>query len=201
MLKLYYAPRTRAVRVRWLLEELGLPHDLARVEFRPGGCVFAQETPLGKFPVLEDADLVMGESGAILEYLLERYDTQHRLAPPVGSPLRGPFLQWLHFGEATAFPPLGVIVSHVLYRRDADQVPLAIEAARTRATGNFDFVEGHLLGREFLVGEGFTAADIVLGFTLMAARVLGVLDGRHPRLGDYLGRLSSRPAFARATAD
>lgn len=201
MLKLYYAPRTRAVRVRWLLEELGLPHELARVEFRPGGGVFAQATPLGKFPVLEDDGMVMGESGAILEYLLERYDTGHRFAPPVGSPGRGPFLQWLHFGESTAFPPLGVIVSHTLYRRDADRVPLAIEAARTRAEGNFDFVERHLEGRDYLLDEGFTAADIVLGFTLAAARMLGELDGRHPRLGDYLGRLSARPAFARATAD
>ena len=73
MLVLYHAPRTRSVRVRWLLEELELPHRLARIEFRPQATVFAQATPLGKLPVLEDGDTVIGESGAIVEYILERY--------------------------------------------------------------------------------------------------------------------------------
>ena len=102
MLTLYYAPRTRAVRVRWLLEELGVPHELRRVPFvPPTGGFFSQATPLGKFPVLVDGDVTIFESGAIVEYVLERYG-QGRLAPAAGSPLRGPFLQWLHFAEATA---------------------------------------------------------------------------------------------------
>jgi glutathione S-transferase len=72
MLKLYFAPRTRAVRVRWLLEELGLPHELARVEFNRPSHTFAQSTPLGKLPVIEDGDTTIGESGAIVEYIIER---------------------------------------------------------------------------------------------------------------------------------
>src|SRR5262249_41812120 len=111
MIVLYYAPRTRAVRIRWLLEELGLPYELRRVPFAAPQNVFTQATPLGKFPVIEDGDVTIGESGAILEYVLERYG-DGRLAPAIGSSLRGPFLQWVHFAESTAFPPLGTIVWH-----------------------------------------------------------------------------------------
>ena len=200
MLKLYYAPRTRSVRIRWLLEELGIAHELARVEFRPAETAFAQSTPLGKFPVLEDGDVVIGESGAILEYILERYG-DGRLAPPIGSPLRGPFLQWVHFAEGTAFPPLGVIIWHGLYRGDADQIPIAIDAARSRASSALDVVEHNLNGRAYLLGDEFCAADIMLGFTLAAAQLVGVLDERYPRTAAYLGRLIERPAFVRASAD
>jgi glutathione S-transferase len=85
MIKLYFAPRTRSVRILWLLEELELPYELARVEFAaPAERFFAQQTPLGKLPTIEDGDVVMCESGAIVEYILERYGGG-RLAPPVGS--------------------------------------------------------------------------------------------------------------------
>lgn len=200
MLKLYYAPRTRSVRIRWLLEELGLEHELVRVEFRPAAHVFAQATPVGKFPVLEDGDTVIGESGAILEYVLERHG-EGRLAPPVGSPGRGEFLQWVHFAEGTAFPPLGVLIMHGMYRGDADQVPVAIEAARERAGAALDVVERHLASRDYLLGGEFSGADVMLGFTLAAAQVLGVLDAGRPATLAYLGRLMERPAFQRASAD
>lgn len=200
MLKLYHAPRTRSVRVRWLLEEMGLAHELVRVDFRPQPSMFAQSTPLGKFPVLDDDGILVGESGAIVEYILERHG-DGRFAPPVGSPLRGPFLQWVHFAEGTAFPPLGVLVWHLLYRGDAGQIPLAIESARERALAALDVVERHLATRDYLLGEDFSAADIMLGFTAMAAQVLGVLGDRHPALSAWLVRVTSRPAFLRATAD
>ena len=200
MITLYFAPFTRAVRIRWLLEELGLPYDLRRVAFTPPERAFSQATPLGKFPVIEDGDVTICESGAIVEYVLERYGNG-RLAPPVGSPLRGEFLQWVHFAEATAFPPLGVIVWHRLYKRDEDRIPDVIESARERAIAAFEFVERRLVGRSYLLGEEFSAADVMMGFTLMAAQALGVLDDRHPPLLRYLERLQARPAFQRAQAD
>jgi len=200
MLKLYYAPRTRSVRIRWLLEELGLEHELERVEFRPQTSAFAQATPLGKFPVLADGDSVIGESGAILEYILERY-AGGRLAPAVGSPRRGEFLQWVHFAEGTAFPPLGVMIWHGLYLGNADQIPLAIDSARERAHSALAVVENRLASRAYLLGDDFSGADIMLGFTLAAAQFLGVLDERHPNTLAYLGRLTERPAFQRASAD
>jgi glutathione S-transferase len=200
MLKLYFAPRTRSVRIRWLLEELGIPHELERVEFRPRPSPFAQATPFGKFPVLVDGDVVMAESGAILEYVLEVHGNG-RLAPAVGSPQRGEFLQWVHFAEGTAFPPLGVLIWHGVYRADADRIPEAMDSARDRAHAALAVVEKHLATREHLLGSEFSAADIMVGFTLAAARFVGVLDSRYPLTTAYLGRLMERPAFQRATAN
>jgi glutathione S-transferase len=199
MLKLYYAPLTRAVRVLWLLEELGLRYELERVEFKPTATTFfQQQTPLGKLPTLEDGDVVMCESGAILEYLLERYG-EGRLAPAVGAPERAGYLQWLHFAESTAFAPLGIVVWLSRYRGEAERHAELIEDARGRAASGLAFVEQALGdGRPYLVGADFTAADIMMGFTLGAARALGVLDPRFPALTRYFARLAARPAFQTA---
>jgi glutathione S-transferase len=194
MLVLYYAPRTRSIRVRWLLEELGLPHVLRRVTFVPPKTAFSQSTPLGKLPVIEDGDVTMGESGAILEYILERYGNG-RLAPPIGSPLRGEFLQWMHYAEGTAFPPLGVIIWHTLYAEDADNYPEVIASAKDRARGALNVVERSLEGKKYLLGSDFSAADIMMGFTLGVARMFGVLDDSLPNLQAYFARLEERPAF------
>jgi glutathione S-transferase len=200
MLTLYYAPRTRSVRIRWLLEELALPHELRRVPFEPPRAMFTQATPSGKFPVLVDDDVVISESGAILEYILERH-AGGRLAPPLGSPLRGPFLQWVHFAESTAFPPVGIIVWHTLYKQNAAEVPSVIEDARLRAAAGFDVVERALDGRAFLLGDEFSGADVMMGFTLEAAKMLGLLGDAYPGIQGYLTRLESRAAFQRAVAD
>lgn len=201
MIKLYFAPRTRSVRILWLLEELGLPYELERVEFRPPARqFFAQRTPLGKLPAIEDGEVVMSESGAIVEYLLERYGAG-RLAPPVGSPERARYLQWLHFAESTAFPPLGIVVWLTLYRDDAARHPDLVADSRARAARGLDILERELDGRRHLLGDEFSAADIMMGFTLVAARLLGVLvDGAHPALHAYLARLEGRPAFQKAIA-
>jgi glutathione S-transferase len=200
MLTLYYAPRTRAVRIRWLLEELGLPHELRRVPFVAPAKTFTQPTPLGKLPAIEDDGVVIGESGAILEYILERY-AEGRLAPPIGSPQRGEFLQWVHFAEGTAYPPLGIIIWHTLYKKDAESVPGVIAAARERAASALDVVERALAGKDYLLGAAFSAADIMMAFTLAVARVFGVLDERYPGLGHYMARLEARPAYQKAVAD
>jgi len=199
MIKLYFAPRTRSVRIVWLLEELGLPYELVREAFVPPvQKFFAQATPLGKFPTIEDGDVVMCESGAIVEYILERYG-EGRLAPPVGSPARAAFLQWLHFAESTAFPPLGLIVWLTLYRDDAGKHAALVEDARARASTGLDFLEREIGDKDYLLGGAFSAADIMMGFTLVAATMLGVLDDRYPRLNSYLARLMERPAFQKAS--
>ena len=197
MIKLWFAPRTRSVRVRWLLEELGLPHELVRVDFNRPSHTFAQSTPLGKLPVIEDGETTIGESGAIVEYILERYGNG-RLAPAIGSPLRGEFLQWVHFAEATAFPPVGVVVWHTLYEQNADRFPEIIQSARGRALEAFGFVEKRLEGRDYLLGADFSGADVMMGFTLFAARALGVLDDRYANVNRYLARLEQRPAFQKS---
>ena len=201
MIKLYYAPRTRSARILWLLEELGLPYELIRGEFvPPTKRFFAQQTPTGKFPTLDDddGDVVMCESGAIVEYILERYG-EGRLAPPIGSPKRAAFLQWLHYAESTAFPPVGIVVWLSRYRDNADGESLLADA-RERANSGFDYLEQELGDQTWLLGDEFSAADIMMGFTLVAARSVAVLDERHPQLNAYLGRLLERPALQKVVA-
>jgi glutathione S-transferase len=199
MLKLHYAARTRSARVLWLLEELGLPYELVRGEFVPPVTkFFDQATPTGKYPTLEDGDVVMCESGAIVEYILERYGGG-RLAPAPGSPERAAFLQWLHFAESTAFPPVGIVVWLSRYRAGADGEALLADALE-RARSGFDFLERELGEKRFLLGEEFSAADIMMGFTLLAAQSVGALDDRHPKVKVYLQRLLERPALQKVAA-
>jgi len=199
-LKLYFAPRTRAVRVRWLLEELGLEYELERVAFKPtSGQFFIQDTPTGKIPTLVDGAVVMAESGAIVEYLLERYG-EGRLAPDAASVDRAAFLQWLHFAESTAFPPIGNYVWLTVYRTDAAEHPELVRDARQRVHDTLRQVETALAGRAWLVGEAFSAADVMMGFTLQAADLLGLLPEELVGVKGYLARLQARPALARALA-
>src|SRR6185436_19852586 len=129
MIKLYHAPLTRSIRIYWLLEELGLPYELSIVKFTPGKTPFAQATPYGKVPAIEDGDVVMIESGAILEYILEK-SGQGRLAPAPGTAARPAFLQWVYFSEATVLPPVGDIVRHTLFKPEPERIPAVVEDAR-----------------------------------------------------------------------
>ena len=199
MIKLYHAPMSRSIRIYWLLEELGIPYQLQVVEFQVPKLPFSQLTPLKKIPVLEDGDVTMIESGAMIEYLLERYG-EGRLAPSVGTAQRAAYLQWLHFAEATAFPPLGEIVRQTRFKPEAERIPAVIEDARARARVTFDVVERHLAGKPYLLGTDFSGADVMMGFTLLAAKRLGVLDEHFPNLDAYLGRLLARPALQKVLA-
>jgi glutathione S-transferase len=201
MLKLYHSRRTRSVRIYWLLEELALPYELEVVAFRPPlppARPFAQQSPFGKFPALQDGDLTMFESGAILEYVLERYG-EGRLAPAPGTPLRGAFLQWVHFAEGTAFPPLGNIAWH-MFRQDAETIPGAMADYRTWAAAVLDVLEQALTGKDHLLGADFSGADIMTGYTLLCAKWFGMLTGDRPNLVGYLARLEERPALRKALA-
>jgi glutathione S-transferase len=199
MIELYYAPLTRAIRVLWLLEELGLRYQLHRVTFRPTvDRFFQQDTPTGKIPTLVDGEVVMCESGAIVEYVIERHG-DGRLAPAPDASERAAYLQWLHFAEATAFAPLGNIAWLSRYRGEGDRYADLIADSKARAASGFALIEEALAdGRPFLLGSDLSGADVMLGFTLASARVFGVLDERFPRLGAYYARLEQRPAFQKA---
>src|SRR5437879_5582610 len=149
MLKLYHAPLTRSARIVWLLEELGVPYELETVPFMPPASGFAQATPLGKFPVLQDDDCTICESGAILEYVIERYGGG-RLAPRPDSPLRGPYLQWIHFAEATAMPPLGDIARHTLFKPEHERLQAVIDDAALRVHAVLAVLERELGDRSYL---------------------------------------------------
>jgi glutathione S-transferase len=197
LIKLYHAPRTRSIRILWLLEELGLPYQLVTVAFKPPRHSFEQDTPAGKFPVIEDGGLVMSESGAILEYLIEKYG-KGQLAPAAGSPERGSYLQWVHFAEATAMPPVNDITRHTLLLPEAERIPRAAEDGRVRATNVLNVVERALAGKNYLVGNDLSGADIMMGYFLMAVRMLGVVGAAHANVGAYWERLAMRPPLQRA---
>jgi glutathione S-transferase len=199
VLKLYHAPLTRSVRIYWLLEELGVPYRLEQVEFRPPEKVFSQATPRGKLPTLEDGDVTLFESGAILEYVLERYG-EGRLAPPPGSPERALFLQWVHFAEGTAFVGLGNMAWHAMFKKDAESLPEAMADYRGWAIGSLEVLERALEGRPYLLGEELSGADIMVGYTVQTARWFGLLAEGFPNLSAYMDRLVSRPALQRALA-
>ena len=197
MLKLYSAPRTRSIRVAWLFEEMGLEYELINGEFvRTGSAFYVQDTPTGKFPTIDDDGFVMFESGAIIEYVLARYG-DGSLQPAVGSADYGEYLQWLHFADATAFSPLGILAWLTLYRDDADQHEGLIADAKKRAATGFEYLARQMADRTWILGDQFTAADVMLGFTLLSARSFGVIPDESP-LTDYLSRLQARPAFVRA---
>jgi glutathione S-transferase len=196
-IKLYHAPRTRSIRILWLLEELGLTYQLATVAFRPPRLSFEQDTPLGKFPVIEDDGLVMSESGAILEYLIEKYG-EGRLGPAAGSAVRARYLQWVHFAEATAMPPVNDITRHTLLLPEADRIARVADDGRARVANVLNVVERALAGNEYLVGHELSGADIMMGYFLMAAGMLGLVGAPHPNVAAYWNRLTARPALQRA---
>lgn len=198
MITLYHAPLSRSVRIVWLLEELDLPYELRAAPLEsPAQGPFAQKTPTGKLPTIVDEGTTMFESGAILEYVLEKYG-EGRLAPPLDSPLRGLFLQWIHFAESTAFAGLGNIAWHTRFKQDAESVSDALADYRGWAEAALDALERQLAGREFVLGAEFSGADVMLGYTLLVAKAFGVLSEAHPAVGAYLARLLARPALQKA---
>ena len=198
MIKLYHAPLSRSVRVVWLLEELGLPYELQGAPLEPPAPKpFAQKTPSGKVPTIEDDGITMFESGAILEYVLEKYG-DGRLAPSVGSPLRGPFLQWVHFADATAFSGLGNISWHTRFKEDTESVADALADYRSWAEAALDVLERNLADKKFLLGADFSGADIMVGYTVLVAKALGLVGPEHAAVDAYLARLTERPALRKA---
>ena len=166
MLKLFHVPGTRSTRIIWLCEELGVPLDIETVSFSPEfrmSTEWLTKNPVGKVPVLEDGELSMFESGAMVQYILDRYGNG-RLQPVAGTPEHALYMQWSWFGEATFARPLGEIVNH---RRNFDpEIPSVVEEMKSRALLCVKAVNNAVEGREFLL-DGFTAADIMVGYCLM----------------------------------
>ncbi|WP_263451719.1 glutathione S-transferase family protein [Hyalangium gracile] len=203
-MKLYFAPRTRAVRPRWLLEELGVPYELVRLDLarqENSTPAYLAVHPLGELPALVDGDVTLLESLAICLHLADRFPEKH-LAPPLGSVERGPYYQWMAFAELTLDPAVMALYRHVqLPEEQKDSAHSNAELARHRArlTPVLDVVRAGLGGREFLVGQSFTAADVVMASILHLANTLKLLDG-HPQLVEYVRRHTQRPAVRKAAS-
>lgn len=199
-IKLYHAPLTRSLRVRWLLEELGVPYELAQLDFMGGDLKKADylaKHPLGKVPTLEIDGTTLWESGAMVEYLCEKYG---KLAPPPGSPKRAEFLQWVHFSEATAMPPLGQFFQNAFIKPEAQRIAAILPEAQESIGKWLTLLDAHLKGKKYLLGDEFTAADVMMGYTVNGTKFGGMLDARYPNVEAYLTRLSERPAFQKANS-
>src|ERR1700753_2013310 len=133
MLRLYFAPLTRSIRIKWLLEELGLEHEIVPRKFDAAAVGNGQDTPSGRFPVLYDGDTMLSESGAVVQYVLEKFGNG-RLQPAIGSAERAAYLYWFHYSEATAAVPINLYVGMAVYGGEADRYAEIIQ--RTRESAN-----------------------------------------------------------------
>lgn len=197
-MKLHHAQGTRSVKVLWLLEELDLDYELERHELALGGGFHSQNIPGGKFPAFEDGHVVMNESGAILEYVLERYG-KGALAPDRKSPAWPQFLKWLHYAEATAFPVFQNIAFHTFQLSVEKRAPIVVETETPWAHDILNHIDKSLAGRDYLLGDAFGAADIQMGFAVFMAQRLDLLKP-HENVQAWLDRLARRPALQTALA-
>lgn len=198
MIRVHHLNNSRSQRVLWLLEELGLEYEVECYE-RDRQTMLAPPAlravhPLGKSPVIEDAGLVLAESGAIVEYLADRYG-EGRFAPPPGTPARTRYLYWLHFAEGTAMTPL--LLKLYLSRMGEGAAPL-LARMDGQIRAHLDYMEAELGDAPFFVGDELTGADIQMSFPLEASAARGGLGAGQPRLSGLLRRLQERPAYRRA---
>lgn len=198
-LKLHFAPNSRASRISWLLEELELPYELNRMAFHPKDLKSDEHRarhPLGRIPVLEDGDVSIYESGAIVEYILERHKNGG-LKPAVDSVEYPFYLQWFHYCEGMVMPPVNtIVVQTILLPEDRSDETVLAQAQRllTKAWGPVDEA---LAGKDYLIGD-FSGADIMLGHAAFMSNRLGCIPDEMTNLKAYVARISARPAFDKA---
>jgi glutathione S-transferase len=193
----HHLENSRSQRILWLLEELGLPYEVKRYARNPTTMLAPPELrrvhPLGKSPVIEDDGVVVAETGAIVEYLVDK--AGGRLGPP---PRRDEVLRYrhfLHYAEGSMMPPLLAML--VVKRLGLLGRPARAPLQRMFDV-HLDWLESELAGRPWFAGESFTAADVMMSFPLEAARHRAGLDESRPNLVDWLHRIHARPAYAAA---
>jgi glutathione S-transferase len=187
------------MRVIWLCEELGHPYEVIPIDFSKeyrDSPEWRKLNPVGKVPAMTDGDFSMFESGAMLQYLLESYG-QGRLQPVPGSKESALYLQWCWFAEATFARPLGDIAQHTVIKPEEDRIPAVIMDATARAVTCLEALENVFNSREYLLGSTFTAADIMMGYSLMLADRFAVLSDKFPAAQAYHERLSQRHGYIR----
>lgn len=198
-MKLYFAPNSRAVRIAWLLEELGLEYEVER--FALGDRTmrapeYLAVHPVGRVPALEDGEVRLFESGAIVEYLLEQYG-KGRLRPAPGSADYPDYLQWLHYCEGMIMPQINVIMVETVFLPPDRMSEVHVKRAQKLLAQMLGAVNAHMAGRDFLAGA-FSGADIMTGHAVMAAARLGADMTDLANLPPYIDRLRARPALQRA---
>ncbi len=212
MITVHHLNNSRSQRILWLLEELDVPYDVKRYERDAQTMLAPAELraihPLGKSPVITDDALTLAESGAIIEYLADRYGAGE-LIPAPGTPERLRCNYWLHYAEGSAMPPL--LLKLVFQRTARAPAPFFVRPvakAIARAVQrrfidpqlklHLDYLESALGAHEWFVDDRFSVADIQLSFPLEAFAARGGLDDKRPHLCEFLARIHARPAYQRA---
>jgi len=199
MIRLHHLRIGRSIFTVWQLEELGIQYDL-EVYTREPKTMRAPESlqkihPLGKSPVIDDDGLIIAESSAITTYLLEKFDTEHRLAPPRSDLANwAEFTQWLHYPEGSVFLPLLV---KLLLARSGQPHDVFEGYSQKEIQLHFNYIAKQLGDSPFILGQDFTAADFGVTYVVSMAERLGLLES-WPTLSSYLARNKARPAFLRA---
>jgi glutathione S-transferase len=192
MIKLYWAPKTRAVRALWMLEEAGVPFERVHVDIRDekskADAAFRAASPLGKVPALEDGEVRINDSGAICAYIADAYP-QAGLAPPIGDSQRGAYLQWLMFTNANIEPAM------------LEKFGKFAPSRAAHGFGDYDSMLATLRNAlqtgPWILGARFCAADVMLGSAVYFLDMFKIL-GDESVLSAYLARCMARPAAQRA---
>ena len=195
----HHLENSRSQRVLWLLEELGMPYSIRRYARDPKTMLAPPELkrihPLGKSPVVEDGGRVIAETGAIVEYLVEK--AEGRLGPPANRDAVLRYRHFLHYAEGSMMPPLLALL--VVGRLGLLGKP-ARAPVQKMLDGHLDWLETELAGRAWFAGDEFSAADVMMSFPLEASRARAGLDESRPHLIDWLERIHARPAYGEALA-
>ena len=212
MIIVHHLNNSRSQRILWLMEELGLDYEIKKYQRDAKTMLAPPELraihPLGKSPVITDGDTMVAESGAIIEYLIERYG-KGRFIPPAGTPDKLLYTYFLHYAEGSAMPPL--LMKLVFDKVETSPMPFFIKpiakgiAQKVKSSyinpqikQNLEYLEAELGKRTWFAGPEFTAADIQLSFVLEAASARGGLSEKYPTLFDFLKRIHARPAYQAA---
>lgn len=203
MIKLHHAQYSRSLRVRWLMEELGIEYEIVPIDMSKGDHKtdeYRAINPFGLLPAFEDGDIKMFESGAILIYLMDKYG-DGGLRPEPGTPESAEYLSWFFFGEATLQPFFSTFARHKIFLPKDRRLPQASDDAKEGALATLKVVDGFLEDRDYIAGDTFSAADIMTTYSLVLAHLFGVLpnDGL-PNVEAYYERISARDAFKTTTA-
>ena len=198
MIIVHHLENSRSQRILWMLEELGLPYEIKRYERNPETMLAPPELkkvhPLGKSPVIEDTDVeggqIIAETGAIVEYLVDKADGKLGAPANRGDALRYRF--WLHYAEGSMMPPL---LLKLVLARIPIMGKLAVKKIQPMIDVHLDYVESELSQRPWFAGAEMTAADIMMSFPLEAARSRGGLNESRPATIAWLAKVHARPAY------
>ncbi len=199
MIKLYLTPNTRAGRVAWLLEELNMEYELEILPFTKEGLKSPEHRArhaLGRVPVIEDEDISIFESGAIIQYILDKYDDKG-LKPAVESDDYPYYLQWFHYCEGMVMPPMNQIVVQTVLLPPDRRDEAVLNQATNLLSKALKPVNEFLDGKDYLIGD-FSAADCMLGHSCFMANRFGTVSDEMKNIKKYISNIESRPAFKKA---